>query len=592
MRTVHSSSLVIVLVAGLFLAGCGGTDATVDADTDSETTQPPELSEAPELVQEYQALLDPEEMAARMYYLASDRFEGRETAMPGQHKAAEYLASQYRKMGVAPKGTVEAEDPRAPEAYFQEFTVYGTRTTHASLTATQQTDTLATGTYDTTLPNTSTTFLPLGTLPEQEGGLIFAGYGIGQSNFNDYNALDDAGLTVDGDWLMFLRSDPVHDDGTHLFTGTDEPSTWTDGLNRKLQIVRDLGRFGDGEPAAGVLIVADIGPKAVDVTERARILADYNEPGSMSLTEEEDSSTFPVYMVSTEFADALLAEADQSVETIQQEVLATESPVVFDVPDVTVDSRLERTPYAKPTDNVVAHIEGSDPDLKDEVIVITSHYDHIGLEQTGPQDNYINNGADDNASGTIATVALAEAFRAAKDDGYGPRRSLLFLNVSAEEKGLLGSAYYADEEPIYPLEQTVANLNLDMIGRVDPSYPELPDSNYVYVIGGNLISDDLDAINREANALTGIDYTLHERYNDPNDPQALYRRSDQWNFGKHNIPFIFYFSGLHDDYHDVGDEAHKIDYERMAERTRLVFGTTWQLANQDDRPAVTGEGFH
>ncbi|MES3629870.1 MAG: M28 family peptidase, partial [Longimonas sp.] len=205
--------------------------------------------------------------------------------------------------------------------------------------------------------------------------------------------------------------------------------------------------------------------------------------------------------------------------------------------------------------------------------------------------NYINNGADDNGSGTVATLALAQAFKQAKSDGYGPRRSILFLNVTAEEKGLLGSAYYADEEPVFPLEQTVANLNLDMIGRVDPSYPELPDSNYVYIIGGDLISDDLDAINRLANERTGINYTLHERYNDPNDPQALYRRSDQWNFGKHNIPFIFYFSGLHDDYHDVGDEAHKIDYERMAERTRLVFATTWQLANQDARPAVSGEGF-
>lgn len=580
MHTSNLRSFVLV-----FLIGCGALSLVVPPTAEAQST--PTLDDEPERVQAYQALIDPEQLAAQLYFFASDRFMGRETGMPGQRLAAEYLAAQYRQMGLAPKGTQETDDPRALERYFQPFPLYGTRTTQATLTAARNDATIATGIYNTEHPVDSNTFLAFGNAPNREGGLVFGGHGIAHHSYDDYAALDEAGLDVTGNWLLMLRSDPVDEAGTHLLTGSSEPSEWTDSIGQKLQRA-----FSAGTPA-GVLIVADIGPMAIDVSERARILAEFNGPGSMSLTDDRSSQQIPpVYMISTDFANQLMADADRSVASVQREISETEAPVVFDVPDVTLTSGLDQEPYTKTSENVLAYIEGTDPNLRDEVIVITSHYDHIGLEPTSPQGNYINNGADDNGSGTVATLALAQAFKQAKSDGYGPRRSILFLNVTAEEKGLLGSAYYADEEPVFPLEQTVANLNLDMIGRVDPSYPELPDSNYVYIIGGDLISDDLDAINRRANERTGINYTLHERYNDPNDPQALYRRSDQWNFGKHNIPFIFYFSGLHDDYHDVGDEAHKVDYQRLAERTRLVFATTWQLANQDARPAVSGEGFN
>ena len=201
------------------------------------------------------------------------------------------------------------------------------------------------------------------------------------------------------------------------------------------------------------------------------------------------------------------------------------------------------------------------------------------------------NGADDDGSGTVALLEIAEAFKKAADDGYAPRRSIAFLHVTGEEKGLFGSQYYTDREPIFPIENTVADLNIDMIGRFDPTHPDSSE-NYVYLIGSNLISQELHDINWKANEVTSTDVDLDERFNTKDDPNQYYRRSDHWNFGKHNVPFIFFFTGTHDDYHGVGDEAHKIEYERMSRIVRLVFATAWQIANQDERPAVSGEGFN
>jgi Zn-dependent M28 family amino/carboxypeptidase len=264
---------------------------------------------------------------------------------------------------------------------------------------------------------------------------------------------------------------------------------------------------------------------------------------------------------------------------------------VFLIPNTTLSSTIAHESYKASTENVVAFLEGSDPVLKNEVVVISSHYDHIGMNATASGDQ-ISNGADDDGSGTVTVLEIAEAFARAQADGYGPRRSILFLNVSGEEKGLLGSAYYADQQPILPLEQTVTNLNIDMVGRRDPTYPGTQPENYVYIIGSNLISKELHEINQQANTLTGLGMDLHERFNSKDDPNRFYARSDHWNFGKHNIPFIFYFNGTHEDYHGIDDEPEKIDYPQMANRARLIFATAWQVANQDQRPAVTGTGFN
>jgi Zn-dependent M28 family amino/carboxypeptidase len=262
---------------------------------------------------------------------------------------------------------------------------------------------------------------------------------------------------------------------------------------------------------------------------------------------------------------------------------------VFAVDGVNVESDIQSDIFEAQAENVVAYIEGSDPVLKDEIVVISSHYDHIGLTTSG--EDRVNNGADDDGSGSVALLEIAEAFMKAREDGYGPRRSILFLHVSGEEKGLLGSAYFADAEPLVPLDDVVTDLNIDMIGRYDPTHPT-GSENYVYIIGSNLISQELHDLNARANEETGINIELDERFNSKDDPNRFYARSDHWNFGKHGIPFIFYFTGTHDDYHQPGDEPDKIEYDRMARIAQLIFATAWQVANQDERPAVSGSGFN
>ena len=225
-------------------------------------------------------------------------------------------------------------------------------------------------------------------------------------------------------------------------------------------------------------------------------------------------------------------------------------------------------------ENVLGFIEGTD--LKEEVLIITAHYDHLGKKDTS-----IYNGADDNASGTSAILEIAEAFMKAKKDSVGPRRSILIMAVSGEEKGLLGSKYYT-ENAIYPLEKTIANLNIDMIGRVD-KYHE--DANYVYLIGSDRISSELHNISEEVNRKNfniELDYTFNEK----DDPNRYYYRSDHYNFAKNNIPVIFYFNGIHEDYHKPTDTTEKIDFEKIHKITRFIFLTAWELANRNERPTI------
>lgn len=243
----------------------------------------------------------------------------------------------------------------------------------------------------------------------------------------------------------------------------------------------------------------------------------------------------------------------------------------------TVRTNVKRTIREVPTENMVAYIQGTD--LKDEVLVISSHFDHIGQNEDG---TVINNGADDDGSGTTAVMEIAEAFKQAANEGNGPRRSILFLNVTGEEKGLLGSAYYGDN-PLYPLAQTVNNLNIDMIGRVDPDHEDNP--NYVYAIGSEKLSSHLKIISEYAN-ITYTKIDLDYRYDDPEDKNRFYYRSDHYNFAKHGIPIIFYFNGTHADYHRPSDTVDKIEFDLMANRTRLVFHTAWLLANRDERTPV------
>jgi Zn-dependent M28 family amino/carboxypeptidase len=225
-------------------------------------------------------------------------------------------------------------------------------------------------------------------------------------------------------------------------------------------------------------------------------------------------------------------------------------------------------------ENVSGFLEGTDK--KNEVVVISAHYDHLGKN-----DSLIYYGADDDGSGTSAVIELAKIFSKAKKDGHGPRRSMLFLTFSGEEMGLLGSSYYV-KHPLIPMENTDVDLNIDMIGRTDPVHDSLHISDYVYVIGSGKLSSKLKEINEEMNS-TYTKLKLDYKYDDSADENHYYYRSDHYNFAKNNIPIIFYFNGTHADYHQPTDTPDKIDFELLSKRSRLVFHTARNLANREDR---------
>lgn len=226
----------------------------------------------------------------------------------------------------------------------------------------------------------------------------------------------------------------------------------------------------------------------------------------------------------------------------------------------------------EPSQNVIAFIKGSEK--PEELIVVSAHYDHVG-----EHDGEIFNGADDDGSGTVAMLEIAQAFKKASENGNGPKRSILFLHVTGEEIGLYGSKYYT-ENPLFPLENTVTNLNIDMIGRIGSEKPG--NKNYIYLIGSDKLSQDLHDLSEEVNKKfinLEIDYT----YNEDDDPNRFYYRSDHYNFAKNNIPVIFYFNGTHEDYHQPSDTPDKIEYELLAKRAQLIFLTAWEVANREKR---------
>jgi len=232
--------------------------------------------------------------------------------------------------------------------------------------------------------------------------------------------------------------------------------------------------------------------------------------------------------------------------------------------------------------NVMGYLEGTN--LKDELLVYSAHYDHIGLNPEEGKDKVFN-GADDDGSGTSGVLAIARAFSKAKEQGHGPRRSILFLMFTGEEKNLLGSEYYS-LNPVFPMANTITNLNIDMIGRTDFIYRSTPDStNYIYLVGTDKLSTDLHKISDHANAV----YTklkLDYRHNAKDDPTQIYYWSDHYNFAKNGVPVIFYYNGKHEDYHKSSDEVSKINFNLLSKRAQLAYYTGWDLANIDKRPFV------
>lgn len=338
---------------------------------------------------------------------------------------------------------------------------------------------------------------------------------------------------------------------------------WAIGV-RTGEIIDKLMKAG----AAGVVQVTMEGQSNFD-----RVANLYKSSTGGRLGFEKPVTQRPVFMISSDKMGALFG---TPVETLKE--AAKSNPET--IKSQKVSYQIAKSSKIVPAENVMGYLEGTDK--KNEVLVISSHYDHVGVDGKGE----VFNGADDDGSGTVSVMEIAEAFALAAKDGLKPRRSVLFLNVTGEEKGLLGSEYYS-ENPIFPLANTVNNINIDMVGRIDYEYQKSENKDYVYVIGSEMLSTQLKKIN-EYNNLTYTDLILDYRYDAEDDPNEFYYRSDHYNFAKHNIPVLFFFNGVHDDYHQVTDTVDKIEFPLMTKRAQLIFHTAWDLANREKRTPVDG----
>ncbi len=527
----------------------------------------PTTLNAPERVQHYQQLVSPERLASHLYLLASDLFEGRETTTRGQKLAAQYLATQYHFMGLAPKGTLRTVAPNSPEAYFQPFNVYRTTPEETHLELSLKGKQVAVSTFSARTHDDLSFFLT-GDVKDATGGVVFAGYGIADDKlgYNDYAALAAKGISIDGKWVMILDAEPMASATTSLLpTEGHQLSKWTTNISKRLAIL------AAGKPA-GILEVRLPGPLLKGSFAELAATASQNAKrvGGLSLFPNRDFP--PTYSISGKLADQILAASGQKIENLRQQIDRSLKPAVFEITGATIKATTHRSPPAA-TENVLAFIEGSDPKLKQEVVVVSAHYDHLGLNPALKGDQIFNGAADD-GSGVVACLEMAQALMTARRDGYGPRRSVLFINFSAEEKGTLGSSFYTNHEPVVPLDQTVADINMDGVAGIDAKHPT-NSRNYVYVIGTEELSGEMIDTNKRVREATGIELELTLGRNFP---------SDQRNFQGQLVPFLYYSTGLTEHYHTIADEAKTIDYEHLARVVRLVLGTVWQVANQDVRP--------
>src|ERR1043165_3046659 len=569
-------TFVIFLFALLFISillDIAQSAATRPLPQQSSIPATPTVFSNPALIKRYQQTITPEALASRLYFLASDLFEGRETTTRGQKLAAQYLASQYRLMGLEPKGNAKDVDALSPAAYFQPFEVYRRTPQETHLDVSVGGNRVASRAFSANAHDDLSYFLG-GKIADARGSVVFAGYGIAddQLGYNDYAALKAQGISIDGKWVMVLDDEPVKDAKTSLVPSEEHKLTrWSATLNPKKKAILDAGR------PAGVLVVEHNSPlmqgtfaeKAERASQSARRI------GPLSLTE---SPFPPTYAISSKLADKILAASGQTVADLTRQINPTLKPVVFDVKDATVSSTAEKS-KALESENVLAFIEGSDPQLKDEVVVISAHYDHLGLDPALKGDQIFNGAADD-GSGIVASLELARSFMQAKRDGYGPRRSVLFINFAGEEKGLLGSTFYTSRQPLIPLEKTVADINMDGVGGIDLKHPT-HSKNYIYINGTKELSSELVDINKRIKERIGSNLEL-------TDGPGF--NSDNRSFSAQLVPFIYYSTGLTEHYHTTRDEPNTIDYDHLARVVQLIFDTTWQVANQNERVKGVNRG--
>ena len=469
--------------------------------------------------------------------IASAEMEGRETGTEGQRKAAAYIESQFKKIGLlAPKSLNGYQQyypllkdtiiPKTFKIGNQEFT-YGT-------------DYILQGTSDDTKD-----------LKANE--IVFAGYGISDKNYSDYTGKD-----VKGKVVVILSGEPKVD-VKYLVSGTTKSSRWAFSAAMKVAAAIENG-------AVGVIYIN---------TSWSAIPTQLSESSkSTRLYFPKNTSTAKLDLIS--MASSSLKDIFNEVDANSILAGAKEKNALNNITlSKKINTRLsfKKSSTTVMASNVIGYIEGTD--LKDEYVFLTAHYDHLGK-----MGNVIYYGADDDGSGTVSVLEMAEAFAKAKAAGHGPRRTVVFMTVSGEEKGLWGSEYYS-EHPVFPLDKTSVDLNTDMIGRLDPGRTYGDSTNYIYVVGDDKLSSDLNPISVSVNdKYTKLE--LDYKFNDPKDPERIYFRSDHYNFARKGVPIIFYFDGIHKDYHKPTDTWDKINFDVMEKRARFIFLTAWEMANRND----------
>lgn len=507
--------LLKLITVGVLLSSCG-----------SQKTASNKVKKDPD-PKIYAETITSAELKEMLYTYASDEYEGRLTGQPGQKKAIEFIKKHYVESGI-PAAKPDGD-------YFQKVPLEVMNSPTATIMVNAQK-------FDYKTNFVSLTVSESAKIITNE--IVYVNYGIDTDIYSDYKNID-----VKGKVVLIKNGEPTAEDGTYIISGTSSISKWSNS-RQEFAFKKEVAI------AKGAKAVLFYSPMMY-----GSVVSYYT--GSHGRMGIKNKSQIHCFMINTTLANSLVPDLKTAN---QSKVVSTNLEIDFNNNAEPVD-----------TENVAAFIKGSEK--PNEIIVVSAHLDHIGIEE-----GEVYNGADDDGSGTVAVLEIAEAFAKAKKEGNGPKRSILFLNVTGEEKGLLGSKYYTDKDPILPLEDTVVNLNIDMIGRTDPKR-ESTNRNYLYLIGSDKLSTELHAISEEINSKY-CNIELDYKFNDDNDPNRFYYRSDHYNFAKNNIPVIFYFNGTHDDYHKPGDTPDKIQYDLLENRTKLIFYTAWELANRKERIRV------
>lgn len=551
--------LFFLISLSLLASGCSSLDRSVYT------------SDTAELI-EYRTVIQPELLKRQLEIIAHDSLGGRGSATPGIRKAADFLAGYYRELGFTPVG--------GDDSYFQPFDLTTAKMDSLVYTlyrSDMSEKELFSRSVEKPLSASDFTSIITGYHPS-EGDIVFAGFGLDDKQAGIEQLKTD--LTENGWVLMF---EEIPDSLQHLWSLSAEQ------MDINTRIDRSLNRYG----ASGVLLITDLSGELYRESVGNNIHFNRSH-GRMELAylQDEPGRLFPghnVKYVEPAIAAALLGvDPDSGISGLKAEI----SENLNRFTPVKTPYVLNYQPYYPGTVqdyNVAALFEGADPELNHEAVVLMAHYDHLGIRSGVDGEMVIYNGADDNGSGTVALMAIAEALHEARLNGLKPKRSILFLHVSAEEIGLLGSRYYSDH-PIIPIENTIASFNADMIGRTDRENSDREDFNSIYLIGGEIISSGLDSLVVHANERS-VEMRLDRKFNDLTDRNQFYRRSDHWNFGRLGVPFVFFFTGVHEDYHRPTDTPDKINYDKYHRVVQLIYSSTIEAANTAVRPVMDNEMF-